>query len=466
MQIPIINGIYTDENSDFRTSYPHNLIPVPKQNGISAGYLRPADGLVSFGTGPGIDRGGINWDDVCYRVMGSKLVSVDVLGAVTTIGDVQSGSTVTLDYSFTYLAVASGENLYLYDKTTLTQVTDTDLGVVIDFIWVDGYFMTTDGTSLVVTELNDPFSVNPLKYGSSEIDPDPVLALLKLNNEPHALNRYTIEIFKNRGGDLFPFIRVESAQINRGTVGTHSCCVFMETITFVGSGRNEAIGVWSGLNGESVKISTREIDQILSTYSEYELSSVVCEARVYDSHQQLYVHLPDQTLVYDGPASQTLEQPVWVTLTTSVTGLGQYRARNFTMCYGKWIAGDPTSASISELSNSISSHFGNVIGWDFGTTIVYNESRGALFHELELVCLTGRSALGDDSTVWTQYSLDGVTFSMEKALQTGKQGERNKRIAWLGQGSMRNWRVQRFRGTSDSMLTIARLDARLEPLSV
>jgi len=72
MQIPIVNGIYTDEVADFRTSYPKNLIPVPKQQGISTGYLRPADGIVEFGTGPGIDRGGINWNGVYYRVRGSK----------------------------------------------------------------------------------------------------------------------------------------------------------------------------------------------------------------------------------------------------------------------------------------------------------------------------------------------------------------------------------------------------------
>ena len=56
--IPILNGIYTDDAADFRTSYPINMVPVPKQQGISAGYLRPADGIVELGTGPGIDRGG------------------------------------------------------------------------------------------------------------------------------------------------------------------------------------------------------------------------------------------------------------------------------------------------------------------------------------------------------------------------------------------------------------------------
>ena len=78
MQIPVLSGIYSDSAADFRTSYPVNLVPVPKDQGISAGYLRQADGIVESGTGPGAVRGGINWNGVCYRVMGTKLVSVPI----------------------------------------------------------------------------------------------------------------------------------------------------------------------------------------------------------------------------------------------------------------------------------------------------------------------------------------------------------------------------------------------------
>jgi hypothetical protein len=97
MQIPILSGIYTDNGPDLRTSYPVNLVPVPKNSGISAGFLRPADGIVANGIGPGIDRGGVNWQGGCYRVMGTKLVSVASDGTVTTLGAVCSGDLVTFD---------------------------------------------------------------------------------------------------------------------------------------------------------------------------------------------------------------------------------------------------------------------------------------------------------------------------------------------------------------------------------
>ncbi len=100
MQVPILNGIYTTEESDFRTSYPRNLIPVPKGQGISNGYLRPADGIVEFGQGPGVDRGGVNWHGSCYRVMGTSLVLVGADGSTRAMGDIPGTGPVIFDYSF------------------------------------------------------------------------------------------------------------------------------------------------------------------------------------------------------------------------------------------------------------------------------------------------------------------------------------------------------------------------------
>lgn len=466
MQIPILNGIYTDESADFRTSYPRNMVPVPKGNGISSGYLRPAEGIEFLSNALGFDRGGISWNGVCYRAQGTSLALIAEDGTPTSLGTIGGSNQVTFDYSFDRLAIASNGNLFYWNGSALQQVTDSDLGLVVDVIWVDGYFMTTDGENIVVTELNDPFAVNPLKYGSSEADPDPIKALVKIRNEPHVLNRYTIEVFDNVGGSGFPFQRIDGAQIQRGTVGTHTCCLFLENLAFMGGGRNESIAVWIGGGGQSSKISTREIDQILATYTEGQLSFAVVESRVDIGHQYLYVHLPDQTLVYDGAATAIVGEPVWFILTTGIPERGQYRARNFVWCYNKWIVGDPSAERIGQMTMAHANHWGNINTWEFGTVIIYNESRGAIFHELELVCLPGIMELGIDSRLSTSYSKDGEEWSQPKFVRIGSQGQRTKRLVWLQQGAMRNWRMQRFQGTSDAQLAIARLEARIEPMGV
>lgn len=464
MQIQILSGIYTDAMGDVRTSYPVNYHVVPKVSGVSNGYIRPADGIVQNGTAQGVDRGAINWNGTCYRVSGTKLISVASNGDVTVLGDVGSGGFVKFDYSFDRLAIASGGRLY-YWNGTLTQVTDPDLGYVVDVFWIDGYFMFTDGVNLGVTELNDPLSVNPLKYGSSEVDPDPVKAGLELRNEAYAINRYTIEVFDNVGGDLFPFSRIDGAQIQKGSIGTHSCCVFSNSIAFLGSGRNESPSIYMAANATAQKISTQEIDDILKTYSELQLSEVKLEARADSSHQYLYIHLPDRTLVYDGSASAAMEQAIWVTLTTAQAGFKQYRAINFVWCYDKWLCGDTQSTNIGYLDSVISSHWGEIVRWEFGTMMAYNEGRGAIVKQLELVALTGRVALGVDPMISTSYSVDGMSWSQDRAIRTGTTGNAAKRLLWLQQGIMKQWRIQRFTGDSQSHLSMLRLEAELEALA-
>ena len=467
MQIPILSGIYTDSSPSLRTSYPVNLCPVIEPSGVSDSYLKPADGIIAEGTGPGTGRGGILWNDVLYRVMGSKLVSIDSAGTVTTLGDVgNDGGQVSFDYSFDRLAVGSNGNLFYWDGTTLTQVTDSDLGTVKDVIWVDGYFMTTDGESLVVTELADPTNVDPLKYGSSEIDPDPVLALVKIRNEPHAINRYTIEVFRNIGGTNFPFQRITGAQIQKGAVGTHAVAILNDAVAFLGSGRGEAPSVYIGANGQVKKLANREIDKLLSYYTEAQLSAALVESRTNEATQMLYIHLPDQTLVYNATASAAAGVPVWFILSSSYQQTrSQYRAQNIIWAYSKWCACDPQSSAIGYLTDEEGGHWGSPVRWEFGTQIFYNDAQSLIFNQMELVTLTGRVKLGETPTISTAYSLDGSVWSTNRDIEAGQIGDRLKRLVWFRQGLMRNMRVQKFFGISDAHLTFLRLDAKVEALS-
>lgn len=463
VSIPILSGIGAS-GADFTTIFPVNLIPVPKVQGISQGYLRPAEGIVAIGDGLGANRGGYQWRGNHYRVMGSNLIKVDVAGVITTIGPIAGFDWATFTQSFDHLAINAGGKIYLYDGTTLAQITDIDLGVSLDVEWINGYFMSTDGEFLVVTDLLDPFAVNPLKYGSSEINPDPVVSLVKLRNEIYAVNRYTIEVFAavSDPGLGFPFARIEGAQIMQGAVGSRACCEFMQALAFVGSGDNQPPSVWVGSGGSASKIATREIDDILRSYSEATLSKVVLETRADRGHEFLYIHLPDQTLVFDGAGSAAMGQPIWFILKSEGSG---YRARGMVWCYGQWNVADPFGTMIGRLDDGIGSHYGDLVKWSFATPIVYNEGRGAQIHELELVAITGNVAPGDDVLISTEYSNDGVAWSQPRFVRAGRMGELNKRLVWDRQGDLRNWRVQRFSGDSRAHIAFARLEARMEMMA-
>lgn len=466
-QIPILSGVYTDANAEFRVAYPVNLEPVPVDSGISKGFLRPAEGITQDGTGPGNDRGGINWLGTCYRVMGTKLVTVDAAGAVVTRGDVGVGKRVAMDYGFDRLMVVSGGNAYYFNGGTLSRITDPDLGTVTHGIWIDGYYMFTDGTNIIVTDLADPMSVNPLKYGSAEVDPDPIMSIVKTRNEAHAVGRYTIEVFQNIGGSLFPFQRIEGAMALKGAIGIDCACEFVEgSIAFLGSGRNEPPSVYLSNNAQVARIATREIDTLLQTFTEAQLSASIVERRIDKGHTQLWIRLPDRTIVYDLAASQALEEPVWFQLVGGVDGFASYPAANLVWCYNQWIVGDPALSHIGHLTPAVSTQWGNAARWEFSTLMIYNGSRSGIVNELELVTVTGRTALGLDPRISTSYSRDGVSWSQDKSIRAGAIGQTMQRIVWRQQGTIRNFRVQRFRGDTQAFASFARLEAQIEGLTV
>lgn len=466
MQIPILSGIYAKATADFARSFPINLAPIAEPGdssgtGISKGYLRLTPGLRTMTVLSGADRGGTVWNGAHYRAIGPNLVRVSSGGALTVIGAIGGSAPVTFARSFARLAVASNQQLFYYDGTALTQVADPDLGAVLSLAWQDGYFITTDGASIVMTELANPASVDPLKYGSSEADPDPVVGLLSLRGEVYALNRNSIEVFGNTGGVGFPFARQRGAQIPKGCVGPHAFSPFVETFAFCGSGRNETVSVYLAGAGQGIRISPRGLDDKLAALSEEALAKIVLESRHGAGMTELLVHLPTETWVYHWTASQQLDVPVWSILAGGADLSRPYPARHFTLADGHWWAGSSTALGVSDASEA--SLFGQPLAYQFDTPILYNEGVGAIIHGLELVTLGGR---GPEGSVGLAYTDDGVAWSQERFASTGDVGERGKRPVWRRLGRMRHWRGFRFRGIAKGPVAFARLEAQIEPLNV
>jgi hypothetical protein len=469
-QVQILNGIYTDSGADFRRSYPLNLEAIPLEQGISKGYLRTAPGMVAF-TEPalGADRGAINWLGICYRVIGDKLARVNSSGTIDYLGTVANdGKRAVMVNGFDRLAISSGGNLYYWSTTIgLVQVTDSDLGTVLDVVWAAGYYLTTDGEFIVQTELDDPLQVNPLKYGSSEASPDPINSLLYVRNELIAINRYTVEYFDNIGGSGFAWQRIEGAMIPKGSIGTHASCYYLESFAFVGGGYNEGLSVYIAGPGQAVKIATREIETILEGYTQEQLAAVFIEARADKVQQLLCIHLPDQTLVYDYAATQAVGDPVWAVLASGASGDQAYRARNFVNCYGRWLFGDAQTLRIGYLTHQDARQFGDTVPWQFDTPLIYNEGRAVVVHDLELVRLPGRNTpSAQEATIFYSYTDDGLQWSNPRPSLKTSPGQASARTCWRRLGHMKQWRGLRFRGMNNPAPdAFARLEAVFEPLS-
>jgi hypothetical protein len=468
MKVPILQGAYADSNAAFRTSLPVNLEPVLVDSGISKGYLTNAPGVAQIGTGPGADRGAISWNDICYRVMGSKLVQVIADGTVTVLGEVGTDSKpVRMDYSFDLLSIASNRNLFYYNPVagTVLQVTDPDLGPVLDAMWIDGYFMTTDGENAVVTELSDPYSVDPLKYGSSESDPDPVVGLRKVRGEAYVINRYTIQNLQDIGGDGFPFTNNPGGLVSKGATGTHAIAYFLESFAFVGSGRNEQNGVYVAGAGTADKISNSEVDLAIAALSMDQIAAIELETRIEQDEERLYVHLPTRSFVYMRQASLQAQVPIWHAIADGARADLAYTPRHMALTYGKWLVGD-VDGRLGTLDYSIETHFGEIAGWQFDTSFLYNEGKAVIVKTVELVGLPGRTPFGTNPGVSLSLTQDGQTWSIERVISMGQFGERQKRVQWRPKIRGKNYFGMRFRGANTAMAAWAACQVELEGLAV
>lgn len=451
MQAPILSGVKVRDGA-FIDSLPVNLEPRATDTGISKIQLVTSRGTAAFATGPGIDRGGIAWNGTLYRAMGSRLVSVSAAGAVTDIGEIGTDNMPAgFDYGFDRLAIRSAGKLFYCDGAALTQVTDVDLGEVRDVVWVDGYFMTTDGTSLVVTDLNDPASVDPLRYGSAESDPDAVTGLIALRDEVYALGRFTIEAFQNVGGSGFPFRVQKGATIPFGCVSATAKVVIGDTFAFVGGGKDEPIGVYVAGGGTARRISTPEVDELIAE----ETGTIEIEQRLIRGERQLIVHLSTCSLSFAVGASGEAEKAVWTVLQSG--WFGPYRPRRAVLCYGRHIVGDTATSALAELTQATADHFGEKSAWQFDAGLMFNEGRGALLNEVELHGLFGVAA----TSIYLSATRDGVTWSNEVARRwTGQPGER---LVWRPGLRVASALGMRFRGTERA--SVARCEVQAEGLA-
>lgn len=464
--IPILNGIRATNRAKLRVSLPINLEPTLIDSGLSKGYLAACPGISQFadGTAYGEDRGGIVWNGLQYRVLGTKLVSVSSAGVVAVLGDVESdGKPVTMDISFDLLGVASNLKLWFWDGGTLTQNTDEDLGDVIDMQWIDGYWQTTDGTSLVVTELTDPLAVDPLKYGSSEADPDSVTGVLKVPGESVALNRYSIEFFRNVGGLGYPFARVTTAQIDKGCIGPHAKCRLGASLAFVGGGKGEGISVYVAGNGTAESLSIAELDEALNALSDADLATVELERRFQEQEERLLVHLPDRTWVFMPDASSKAQQKIWYQIGGGARGEARYPVRHLTLAYGKWVGGD-SAGRLGWLDPDVKSHFGEIVGEQFSTLLIYSKASDFILGQTELVGLPGRTPFGTTPKVWMSFTRDGETWSQEFKASMGGPGVRRERVVWWPNVAAGAYLGLRFRTANTAFSGWAALEADIEAL--
>lgn len=461
MKLPLIKGTRVDVDAEWRDTLPKNMVGFFQSVGSWTGYLRTADGLKSFATGFGIDRGGV-WSDRFqkhFRVSGDTFVEVDQFGAVTDAGgglSIPGPNRVQFDNSFNSVAFVANGDYYRWDSSTLSLETKpAGAGNFIDMCWIDGYYIFTDGENLWNTTLADETAFNGNERAGSDFAPDEIVGVEKTtDNKLMVFNRYTTERFYNNAGSQFPFARIPNAAIPIGIVGTNAKANIGDGRWVIfGGGKEYSPSFYLMTNGYQ-KISNEEIDSIIDTYSDYELARIQIEWRDTRDQGLVICHLPRNTLVYDLTLSQKLNEHIWYEWDSNddtwraINGI--YDPRNVDNEASGWIYGDKQDSRIGRLDQTACTQYGNTVEWRCATPLVKAMSTVKV---AEFVSAPGHSPIKND-VVYISTTKDGALFGPEALVYRGELGDYQHRIIVRRLGDYPRWFGMRIRGRSAGVFSV------------
>lgn len=471
--LPFPLGFYQHESLPVSAQRCVNWIPQVAQNqALNRTILIQVPGLKQFAnTALGACRGGRVVAGTAFFVCGSSLVEVASDGTFLNRGSISGSNRVVMaDNGSLLVIVVPGGLSYVWNGTTLTQITDPDFQTSDTVSFYRGFFVFTasDGKQLFVSNLNQPLSFDALDFGSAEGDPDRIITQILDHDELSVLGERTTEVFRLVGGVGFPLATIPGAFTEKGASSKYGVLKFDNTYIFMGGGFNERTSVWRQTSSaNAVKISTDAIDNVIQQFTKEEIAEAFMTT--YSAKGQILAiitinsaRIPSRTFAYNGTASALAGSPVWFELQTGVTD-NSWRANVILKAYGKLLVGDAVDGRIGELDDSVFDEYGDAMFRSVATSPFSQNGQSVFAGEFEATFESGTgltSGQGSNPIIRMDFSDDGGrTFSSEFQREMGKIGEYEMRTIWRRQGRFPVARTIRLTITDPVKANLIRLAA-------
>lgn len=469
MQIPLIKGIKTSIQSQFSDALLENMLTNPDPVLNTNGYLSSHAGLKKVSDSvDGVSRGGVynSRFNIAFRVVGNQLITLDDSGNYkSSLGFIDGEGQVAMPFSFNTQAIITQQGqMYLVDETlTITEVTDPNLGAVFDGVWIDGYYFLVDSESPIVTDILAEDNIRQLNYGSAEIEPDPIRGCDKWRNFAVVFGSNTMEFYDNVGGTNFPFQRIESYTIYTGIVGTHAKVKLPKEAGFfiLGNSKGEKPSFHIAVSGSTVNVSNKEVDRIISSYSEYDLSQTKIEYVRDDNQEFIYCHLVDKTLVYDITTSAKFGYYQWSILKTGwecqESFKGYWQGINFIPLpfINEYSLGNRNDGTLMLLDRDnctqLDKQQEHVI---YSPLFLFKQQT---IYDVQPEMVNGNNSINRDESIALSSTEDGRSYSTEHFYNFGDRGARWDQVIWRRVGFIRNWWGCKLRYVGRTNITLASL---------
>jgi hypothetical protein len=239
---------------------------------------------------------------------------------------------------------------------TVIAYPDVDVGAPNSVCFLDGYFFFSYGDGTCYASAINDTAIDPLDFIRVHGNPGGLLRAISFG-ELYLFGSHTIEPWQNTANPTaFPFTRVKV--INRGLLGRYAVTGwepgFGKGLVFVGDDRK--VYALQGYN--PVAISTPDVDRAISAFIDGGGSVDDIEMFPYVANGRHYtvLRMPSSTWTLDVAELRWHERASYLQQT--------WRAYAAVNAFGKWLAGDTTSANILQITEQVQTELGQDIPFD------------------------------------------------------------------------------------------------------
>lgn len=458
VNLPLIGPTYTSRSLPVGSQVTRNFYATVNSQGGEPLSFQPFPGLKPFATGTGFSRGTGRLNNVLYEVMDTTLNRISSSGSVTSVGTIGGSGRCGFAEDSTNLIITTGVGKpYTYDGTTLTQGTDVDLPSASTVTYINRRVIyDSTGGDIVFADLSAPLTVDSLNVIIAEAKPDDMKAVYAYKQQVYAFGEQSIQPMYNSGTGNPPYAFILNATQEIGLAAVHSIASNNNFAYFLGS--DLAIYQLAGLS--SRPIGNPAIGQAIESYSDTSDAFGVCFTLDNTNFYMISFPTGNETWLFNESAG------IWTNLAFGTDG-GQHLIASYDFIYGKHLVSDRRNGNIYELDFDTYTDNSEVIQRQRDTVSINGNTFGKpgadiFMNNLRLEIESGTSLVTAASQIIMQYSDDnGRSWSTERWLGIGDQGEYRHELVWWGMGTFKN-RMFRFTMSDAIKWVLIKLSADVE----
>jgi hypothetical protein len=458
---PLIGGFGAEDSAQNAQERSINWMP-EKINGKTEWRMRPTPGLRLFSTLPEYPiRGAFEASNGrVFVAAGRSLYEIFADATFIFIGELTGGATATyIDDNGFQLVVVNGNSgwTYSFDTSVLAPIISSGFFPSPMVVVFDGYaVMFRTGTGVYFySDIYDATSYRPTDEGTTESNPDNIVAVVWDGSGPVVLGTKSLEFYWNTGNANLVFQRRPGAQLRYGCIAQNTALNVDDGVVWLGRDPNGQGNVYRVSGSQPTKLSSIFVDEAIQNVAGLDNSSAMAYEQSGAAYYCLNIPGSNTTLVYDLSTTFWHERRSF----DARGNWGRWRVEKHVLAFGLHIGCDYENGNLYVIDPNHRTENGTIIRRERTFTPIYDANNLGIitFNSFALDINVGDTpvtAPGDDPAIFMLASNDGgKTFGEAREKTLGRSGEYRTKVKWRKCGSSRN-RVFKAVTTAQTDVTI------------